>query len=301
MLSNREAETLRKDAKLANDLIAILLPHVAERGYEDDPRDVLKRIIAERDSGAFAQVNQSAAIFAFLGWMTGRPTPITIGSGHDCSEPASLINEFADSQQFAHPIDGWDKALKPYPVSKDFYQTILKPRTTAAIEEAGPIERYSFADVVALLAPRPHLYILDDLEGEMVAVEWCLSGGVIAEVLIAMTRPLAKRLETLTWNFCARRLADLTHTPESFLVKDGNVLVPVMTMSGLTEVRLVLRPIVEAGTTFAAGDVVQGRDGPDQKYTVREMLANGFVECDWFEGANACNGIFKASDLEVVP
>ncbi len=65
------------------------------------------------DSG---QVWPSEALYAFMGWLTARPKPVTFSVSNYAGEAVELIKQFVNNQGWAEPRDGWDKNIKPYSV-----------------------------------------------------------------------------------------------------------------------------------------------------------------------------------------
>lgn len=62
-------------------------------------------------------VSPSEALFAFMGWLTGREeTSGPFSSAHEVPPAPDLVGAFCESQGFAEPRDGWADRLKPYPV-----------------------------------------------------------------------------------------------------------------------------------------------------------------------------------------
>lgn len=52
----------------------------------------------------------AAALFTFMGWLTTRDTTVRLGSVHDASEAADLVQEFCDRNGIRDP----DMATNPY-------------------------------------------------------------------------------------------------------------------------------------------------------------------------------------------
>jgi len=52
--------------------------------------------------------NSTAALYAFMGWLTSRLEPVTFSS-------ADLIEQFRKVQGWDNPADGWEKEFVPMP------------------------------------------------------------------------------------------------------------------------------------------------------------------------------------------
>lgn len=60
----------------------------------------------------------SEALYGFMGWLTCRETPVTLGSNHDAAIAADLVDAYCVSQNFESPRDGvYPDNLRPAPKS----------------------------------------------------------------------------------------------------------------------------------------------------------------------------------------
>lgn len=53
----------------------------------------------------------SEAVYGFGGWLTSRDEPVTMGSCHECSIVAELIDKFCKENNLEDPRDHWEKNL----------------------------------------------------------------------------------------------------------------------------------------------------------------------------------------------
>ena len=75
-----------------------------------------EELINNDEMASHANLNKlsaSEALFCFVGGLTCREEPITLGSNNDCSEIARLIQEFIDKQHLDEPEENWaDKIIR---------------------------------------------------------------------------------------------------------------------------------------------------------------------------------------------
>lgn len=65
-----------------------------------------------RDGGMPIELSASEALYGFMGWLTARTNPVTLGAKHDAAIAADLVNEFCITNQLREPATDFHKRLK---------------------------------------------------------------------------------------------------------------------------------------------------------------------------------------------
>jgi len=87
------------------------------------------------DQNTESAVSPSEALYAFMGWLTARPTPVTFSGCHHAGEAVDLISQFVKNQGWDEPRDGWDKRLKTYPKHETESEVRNKVYSPSSCEE----------------------------------------------------------------------------------------------------------------------------------------------------------------------
>lgn len=106
---------------------------------------------AEPCNPAISPLSPSEAVYGLVGWLTTRPTPLVLSSGHNASAPAELVNAYIQVQNLERPRDGWEKAMVRMPERLDsITNTAGEQLASAACEVETVDERASSMTTILL-------------------------------------------------------------------------------------------------------------------------------------------------------